>query len=208
MNEQQKKINENKDFIFYHKVNIFGESGVGKSTLISLMDNSENKDNNDFQVNKNLSLISVDSYNETHGIVQQIKKANIVIDKENKKENLYLNIYETNINGYNSIKMNLDTLLFQTQCVIVMWDNSEIDSFKNVDDLVSVIISLIKENKIKTIPIFLIRNKTDLNPRISDATDRNKIINDINNSIKKVKEKYQDYITYKEISLLKNDDNT
>jgi small GTP-binding protein len=208
MNEQQKKINENKDFIFYHKVNIFGESGVGKSTLISLMDNSENKDNNDFQVNKNLSLISVDSYNETHGIVQQIKKANIVIDKENKKENLYLNIYETNINGYNSIKMNLDTLLFQTQCVIVMWDNSEIDSFKNVDDLVSVIISLIKEKKIKKIPIFLIRNKTDLNPRISDATNRNKIINDINNSIKKVKEKYQDYITYKEISLLKNDDNT
>jgi small GTP-binding protein len=89
-----------------------------------------------------------------------------------------------------------------------MWDNSEIDSFDNVDNLVSVIITLIKENKIKKIPIFLIRNKTDLNPRISDATNRNRIINDINNSIKKVKEKYQDYITYKEISLLKNDDNT
>ena len=209
MNAQQKKINENKDFIFYHKVNIFGESGVGKSTLISLMDNSENNDdNNDVQVNQNLSIVSVDSYNQPHGLVEQIKKVNIVIDKENNKEHLYLNIYETNINGYNSIKMNLDTLLFQTQCVIIMWDNSEIDSFKNIEDLVSVIISLIKEKKIKKIPIFLIRNKMDLNPRISDATNRNKIINAINDSINKVKGKYQDYITYKEISLLKNDDNT
>ena len=220
-----KEIDENEenqnepDFIFYHKVNIFGDNGVGKSTLISRMenygknDNKDNNDNKDSLINRNLSQLSVDSYTEFNSIVEQIKKVKLIFNnKENNNEPLYLNVYETDLDRYNTIKMNLDTLLFQTHCIIIMWDNSEIDTFRNIDELISVIVNGIKEKTIKETPIFLIRNKMDLEIRNSGGSFNNNASfnnndNNINDSINKVKEKYNDYITYKEISLNKKDDN-
>ena len=225
-----KEIDENEenqnepDFIFYHKVNIFGDNGVGKSTLISRMenygknDNKDNNDNNESLINRNLSQMSVDSYTKSNSIVEQIKKVKLVFNnKENNNEPLYLNVYETDLDRYNTIKMNLDTLLFQTHCIIIMWDNSEIDTFRNIDELISVIVNEIKEKIIRKIPIFLIRNKMDLKIRISSVSINNNesfnsnnenLNNNINDSINQVKEKYKDYITYKEISLLNDDGET
>ena len=58
-------------------------------------------------------------------IVEKVKKT--VIKSDNFE--LRLNIYETNLNAYNSIQMNLDTLLVQTELIIIMWDYSEPESF-------------------------------------------------------------------------------
>ena len=189
------------DFIHYRKVNIFGDCGVGKSSLISLM---ENYDIDNFEIIKNLnkSQLSLDSYNEFPSLVEQIKKIDIPL---NKDENiyLYLNVYETNLDKYDDIKMNLDTLLFQTECIIIMWDNTEIDSFSSVENLANVIISGINQNKFNKVPIFLLQNKIDLNLKNSDIEND---LNNIKQSISKLKKEYKDFLIDKEISLLNQDD--
>ena len=189
------------DFIHYRKVNIFRDCGVGKSSLISLM---ENYDIDNFEIIKNLnkSQLSLDSYNEFPSLVEQIKKIDIPL---NKDENiyLYLNVYETNLDKYDDIKMNLDTLLLQTECIIIMWDNSEIDSFSNVENFSNVIISGINQNKFNKVPIFLLQNKIDLNLKNSDIEND---LNNIKQSIAKLKEEYKDFLIDKEISLLNQDD--
>ena len=50
---------------------------------------------------------------ESNSIIEQIVKIDIPINDDNL---LYVNVYETNLSKYNTIKMNLDTLLFQTEC--------------------------------------------------------------------------------------------
>ena len=186
-----------KDYIHYKKINIFGDSDVGKSSLIELMQNYDKKD---FQI-KNKCLLSRDSFTESNSIIEQIEKIDIPINEEN---HLYVNVYETNLSKYNTIKMNLDTLLFQTECIIIMWDNSEADSFKDIKDLISVIVSGIKEKVYNNVPIFLVRNKMDLElARTSSFTEN--IKQTLDDSIKEIKNIYKDYITYKEISLLNKD---
>ena len=59
--------------------------------------------------------------------------------------------------------MNLDTLLLQTECIIIMWDKSRPETFDNIPNLISTIIEGIKEYKFRDVPIFLIQNKIDLN---------------------------------------------
>ena len=192
------------DFIHYRKVNIFGDCGVGKSSLISLM---ENYDIDNFEIIKNLnkSQLSLDSYNEFPSLIEQIKKIDILL---NKDENiyLYLNVYETNLDKYDDIKMNLDTLLFQTECIIIMWDNTEIDSFSSVENLANVIISGINQNKFNKVPIFLLQNKIDLNLKNNQSSDIENDLNNIQQSISKLKKEYKDFLIDKEISLLNQDD--
>ena len=197
--------NIKKNFIHYRKVNIFGDCGVGKSSLISLMENYDDLDNYEIIKNLSKSQLSLDSYHEFNSLVEQIKKIDIPLNKE---ENiyLYLNVYETNLDKYNDIKMNLDTLLLQTECIVIMWDNSEINSFSNVENLASVIISGIKQNKFNKVPIFLLQNKIDLNIKNSQSSDIENNLNNIKQSIVRLKKEYKDYLIDKEISLLNQDD--
>ena len=192
------------DFIHYRKVNIFGDCGVGKSSLISLM---ENYDIDNFEIIENLnkSQLNLAFHNEFPSLVEQIKKIDIPL---NKDENiyLYLNVYETNLDKYDDIKMNLDTLLLQTECIIIMWDNSEIDSFSNVENFSNVIISGINQNKFNKVPIFLLQNKIDLNLKNNQSSDIENDLNNIQQSISKLKKEYKDFLIDKEISLLNQDD--
>ena len=105
-----------KDMIHYHKINIFGESDVGKTSLISLLEHY-NDENFKIEVDTNRNS----SFNEQSSIVEQIKKLDIKLYED---RTLYLNIYETNLNRFDPIKINLDTLLVQTECIIIMFDNS------------------------------------------------------------------------------------
>ena len=182
--------NKNDEFINYLKINIFGETGVGKSSLISLMDNYSNYN---FEIKNDLdkSNDSLDSFNTSKSLVEQIKR--IVIDL-NEDRNLFFNIYETNIDSYDTIKTNLDILLIQTECVIIMWDNSKPESFDNIPNLVSIIEKGIKQNKYNKVPVFVIQNKIDI------TQDENEE-DDLKEFIEKFKKENKNII-YKEISLL------
>ena len=187
--------NKNPDLVHYSKINIFGDSFVGKSSLISLM---ENFSNDDFKIEiendeNRLSLVLKPS------LVEQIKRIKIVLNEE---DGIYLNLslYETNLDRYNSIKLNLDALLLQTECIIIMFDSDRSETFENIPNLISTVKEKIKENYIKEVPIFLIQNKIDLK---TDKTTES--IVDRNESVQKVIEENKDII-YREISLLEKDD--
>ena len=186
---QNIKNNKSDKFAHYKKINIFGEPYVGKSSFISLM---ENYDSDIFQ----LELFEKEeSFYTSSGMVEQIKQIEINF---NEDKNLYLNVYETNIDRFDSIKMNLDTLLLQTDCVIIMWDNNSPKTFENIPPLISTIEDCLKQSKYK-VPIFVIQNKMDLqfdNDEISVTKD--KFFEPIN------KLKANPNIVYKKITLKDN----
>ena len=148
---------QNKEIIHFKKMNIFGCSGVGKSSLISLIENYNDNDDN-FHIKNSLEKENP-SIDFSEYLVEQVKR---VIFPINDKRNMNLLIYETNINHFETIKTNLDTLLFQTECILIMWDNSNSISFDRIPDLITLIISLIKEELIDKVDIFLIQNKIDV----------------------------------------------
>ena len=120
----------------------------------------------------------------------------------NENKDLFLNLYETNLDDYDTIKINLDTLLLQTECIIFMWDGNKEETFDNIPNLFSSINKGIKDNKFRNVPIFLIQNKKDLNINLSkDNLEKNKI----KESIETIK-KENNNIEFKEISLLEKDD--
>ena len=194
---------ENKDFNIEHykKINIFGDEGVGKSSLLSLIENYEN---DEFIIEKEKdkrysSQISLESSNEQSNLVEQIKRKKIPINEENP---LYVNIYETNLDNYDIIKMNLDTLLLQTECIILMWDCSKYDTFDNIHNLFYTINQGMKDCIFRTAPIFLIGNKSDLEVKSSQIKESENNIKDL---IEKMKKENKN-INYRNISLLEKDD--
>ena len=190
------KINKLKH---YKKINIFGDEGVGKSSLISLMEHF-GEDNFVIKEKKlSQTQISLGSINEVSSIVESIKRVKMAI---NEDKPLYLNIYETNLDDYDTIKINLDTLLLQTECIIIMWDISKNDSFDNISNLFFTINQGMKDNKFRNAPIFLIQNKMDLN---EESNQRNEKGNNIKDSIEKMKEENPN-IVYREVSLLNKED--
>ena len=199
--EPESKENKNIEFEHYKKINIFGEAGVGKSSLISLMQNY-NDDNfiikeEDF----NASNVSLESSKGETQIVEQVTKFKIPI---NDNDDFLVNIYETNLDNYDSIKINIDTLLLQTECIIFMWDGSKSETFDNILNLYQTITKGMKDNKFRKVPIFLISNKSDLKAKLSIVSDSGKNIEEVVKTIKKENQN----IIFREISLLdKNDFN-
>ena len=151
INESPPELDQkNSDIIHYQKINIFGEAGVGKSSLISHM---ENYDNDNFKLKENdlfKSNSSLDS-NIEQSLIEQIKRVKISI---NDKSNLFLNLYETNLVNYDDIKINLDTLLLQTECIIIMWDSSKYETFDNVPNFYSTINKGMQDNKFRKYQFF------------------------------------------------------
>jgi small GTP-binding protein len=199
-------ITNEDEIIHFTKINIFGDSGVGKSTLISRLENYNNKDftikNNSFNEGEDNNK---DSFDNSSSIIEQIKSFKC---KLNEKDELYLNIYETNLNRYSTIQMNLDTLLVQTEYIIMIWDNNDPDTFENIPKLVDTIESGIKSRKFPNVPIFLIQNKTDLesnNSQASKKSMKNNNVGDIVTTIKKLKEENQN-IRHQKMSLYNDDD--
>ena len=195
---------KNKDMIHYQKINIFGEPCVGKTSLISFLENYEN---NNFVIEEQNELRnsfqSRDSNIPESSLVEQIKKIKIEL---NEDKNLYLNVYETNIDRFDTIKMNLETLLFQTECIIIMWDNN-IRTFENIPILIKTVYDCLKYKNDRNAPFILLQNKNDLD---LEDLDYGRLIEqdddiDIDNFIKEIK-KENPNITYKKVSLLNKDD--
>ena len=142
----------NNGMVHFSKINIFGDSGVGKSTFISKLINFKN----DFPLIKNER--NSDSFDITKNLVEQVQK---VVVPLNEYKNMHFLLYETKVNDFEIIKTNLDTLLFQTECILIMWDQNNSSSFDMIPDLIKSIYSL-ESIKKENIFIFLIQNKTDL----------------------------------------------
>ena len=75
---KEEEIN-NKDMIHYQKIHIFGEPGVGKTSLISFLENYEN-DNFVIEEQNELrnSFQSRDSNISESSLVEQIKKIKMI----------------------------------------------------------------------------------------------------------------------------------
>ena len=183
-------LETNNGMVNFSKINIFGDTGVGKSSLISWLKNYKNE-NYKLQNNANN-----DSFVITRNLVEQVEKV-VIPFKENK--NMYFLLYETKVNYFDIIKDNLDTLLFQTDCILLMWDNSNSSTFDIIPDLIKSINSIksIVNNKIN---IFIIQNKTDLkfdDERLSEK--------EIEQELDKLKETNENIIIRKMQLLNKND---
>ena len=198
------KNKDNKDMIHYQKINIFGEPGVGKSSFISYLENYDDNFEIKVQYERKESFQSIESNIAQSSLVEQIKKSKIRI---NKDMNLYLNVYETNIDRFDAIKMNLETLLFQTECIIIMWDNN-VKTFGNIIELINTIKNSLKNIKDRNVPFILLQNKNDLEidyGRPSDQdNDNNKVI-DIDKSVDEIKKENPDFI-FKKMCLLNRND--
>ena len=183
---ETKEAEGDKNMFHFIKINIFGDSGVGKSTFISVL-----KDKN-FEIQNKSDNSLDDSIEISENLVEQKVEKVIVQTSDNK--NIPFLIYETNLNYFDTIKANLDTLLIQTECIIIIWDNSNSNTFQNIPNFVMAIISMIKENKIGFIKIYLIQNKANLEFDISkEGESEDKIIE----KIEELKGKYKNIINKK-----------
>ena len=190
---KENQNHKNDEFVHFQKINIFGDLCVGKSSFIKHLDNY-NDDN--FKIGniieKNES--EDDILDNPLSIVEQIKR--VIIDF-NEDRNLYFTLYETNLSDYDFIKYNLDTLLNQTECIIIIWDSSSSETFDNIPNLVSTIEEGIKNFIYRNAPIVVIQNKIDLIEENNKNEEFNKLIEDFKSE--------HPNVLYQKISLLEKD---
>lgn len=188
------------DTIHYQKIIIFGEKGVGISNFISYMENFD-KDEEINSIRKDSSNLEESSDNN-NSLVEQIKKISFNINEDRK---VYYYIYEVNIDTFDYIKINLDTLLVQTECIIMMYNNK--DSFENLPNLIETIESLFSQNKYKNCPIFVVQNKMKDNSDNNNPSDKEEENEEkeIDNIIEDIKKENLNII-HKKVSILEKDD--
>ena len=183
METTEPEIGQDPSLVHFQKINIFGESGVGKSTIISLMKNfdkledeinikderkeSRLTENSDFF---NISLVEEDVSSVT------INLQSIILN---------FNLYETNLDNIDKIQPYLHILLMQTECVIIVWDKYNRNTFKNIPRLVNVIEQDIQDNNLRDFPIILLENSIEKN--INDSQN-DQVDIDIDDFINKTKE--------------------
>ena len=170
---QENKISQNDKrnelMAHYKKINIFGFSNVGKSSLILSI---EKFLENDFKIeqkeenNKQIIIVSNESGEEVEKkdntpqyITEQIKRINL---SYNETTELYLSLYETNIDKFDFIKEHIETLITYSECLIFMIDITNMNSFNSVTKLLPIISEFNKDKNKYFPPMILISNKTDL----------------------------------------------
>ena len=114
------EISNKEDYlIHYKKINVMGDEGVGKTSLITFFENYYNEEfvikSQDYSFEKTESEVTEEFNIQIPSLVENVKRITVEYDDST---NLYLNIYETNLNELENIKNYLDTLLFQTECII------------------------------------------------------------------------------------------
>jgi len=193
--EDENLNHKNDEYIHYQKINIIGEQGVGKSSFISYL---KNYSNNDFIIEReSQNNLTMKSFDDVPLLIEDIYRYKIDF---NADRNLYFNIYETNLNNYEYIKKNLETLLFQTECVIIMWDKNNSGTFDNIPNLIKEIKSIFKKKNLH-VPIFVFQNKMDLDE--SSSSVKSVIEKNLEEKIKEMKK--QKNIIYKNTSLFDKD---
>ena len=127
----------------FKKVNLFGAAKVGKKTLLSYINHFSNKEI-DFDIKKlqekeddNSDVKPEDNTN----LVENIKKVSI---KYYDTRRLDINLYITNTDNTELISDNLDTLLSNSECIILMIDIASTNSFSQISELIPKIYQKMK----------------------------------------------------------------
>lgn len=199
-----------KNIVHHKKVNLFGDPDVGKKSLISLMKNYLDKD---FVLNDQNKNNNNANDNNSKKIVEKIHKLYLKLKTGKNQEILNLNIYETKIDeNLDSIKEHLETILFDSECIIILFSITSSNSFNTACDLLNLIIDYKTKGNEYIPPIFLIGNKKDLNfnREVSIQETKDFLINNFqkeseeNNAIYLIENKDKEcqcHIRYMEISL-------
>jgi len=198
METTEPEIGQNPEIVHYKKINVFGETGVGKSTFISLIENYNKLEQNVKLDNLNIreSKLSQSSDNFNISLKEKVKTAKIKIDENNY---LYFNLYENDLDDFDFIKNSLNVLLMQTECVIMIWNKNNPNTLKNISNLLSVIIDDNKNNNnISDFPILLLQNDIDFSIRGSQ-NDLLEIGPD--NYLNKYQQDNSDRIIFKELDI-------
>ena len=141
----------------YKKVNLFGKSKVGKKTLVSYIEHFSDKDV-EFKFNKDDIEKEIDENNIP--LVDDVKKISI---KYYETKKLDINLYITSIDNKELIEDNLDNLLTNSECIILMIDLTNTESFEQISELIPLIYQKMKSNmEYGDVPIFFISTKLDL----------------------------------------------
>ena len=178
-------INENLNFVKFHKINIFGNTGVGKKTLLKEF----NKFNNPNYSEKEFEFNNENEINDSQKIIEQPIQQ-LIIPLENEKF-LYLNIYITNLDDINFIKDKNKYILYNSEIIVLMIDITNSNSFQTIKQYLefiipkndSIEISNFNEN-IENKQIILLANKMDLD---SDREVGSYELNQLNELYSKLK---------------------
>ena len=178
-------INKNLNFVKFHKINIFGNTGVGKKTLLKEF----NKFNNPNYSEKEFEFNNENEINDSQKIIEQPIQQ-LIIPLENEKF-LYLNIYITNLDDINFIKDKNKYILYNSEIIVLMIDITNSNSFQTIKQYLefiipkndSIEISNFNEN-IENKQIILLANKMDLD---SDREVGSYELNQLNELYSKLK---------------------
>ena len=154
----------NFQFAKYHKINILGNKGVGKKTLLK-----EFKKFNNQNYNENLKddEDENDDENDSSKIIEQpIERLKIQLKNGIF---LYLNIYITNLDDMNFIKDANKYILYNSEIIILMIDITKSNSFEIIKEYLEFTIPKndLEENKnnndfFNNKQLILLANKIDL----------------------------------------------
>ena len=125
--EELEKYIKEYNLTHFKKVNLIGPSNVGKKTLLSYIEHYIDK-SKDFEFNDNIKNADTDAKNNPF-LVEIIKKLSITYYDTKK---LDINLYISNLDDIDIIKDNLDTLLWSSECIIVMIDISSAETFSTI----------------------------------------------------------------------------
>ena len=153
--EELEKYIKDYNLCHFKKVNLFGPSNVGKKTLLSYIKHYVDK-GNDFEFKDNIQNSTTNTNNNSL-LVEKIS----LTYYETKK--LDINLYISNIDDIDKIKDNLETLLSNSECIIVMIDISRAETFAAICEIIPLIYTEMKKNiEYGDIPFFFLSNKIDL----------------------------------------------
>ena len=156
--EELEKYIKDYNLCHFKKVNLFGPSNVGKKTLLSYIKHYVDK-GNDFEFKDNIQNSTTNTNNNSL-LVEKIEKISLTY-YETKK--LDINLYISNIDDIDKIKDNLETLLSNSECIIVMIDISRAETFAAICEIIPLIYTEMKKNiEYGDIPFFFLSNKIDL----------------------------------------------
>ena len=190
-NIKNEEENDEIDKIYYRykKVNIIGISDVGKKTLLEELQKYNNPHYNKIhKKDEKIEELNKEKEKEKDlNLIINIKRVDIPLKE--KKSTLHLNVYLSNLDDKSIIENNKDSLLYESELIILMLDVTKNNSLKEIESIIEFLIS--NNSKNQNYKFLLLSNKIDL------YSERDVGSYEINELIEKYKNIYQLEISLK-----------